>query len=187
MNKTVKLFFYHFVGSIKFWFINCLFFVKYFPVVVLLYIAMAILNVFLAFQFLIHLSFAQTKFCEKSCPIHEVFSKNVSQCHNTCFNQNFNQTAKCSIALGCVCSQGYTRHQETYKCVPLKICDIKKSSKTCPNNEIYSECNAGCQKTCKTRNQQFKCSCVSGCVCKSGFIRSDVNFQCIPEKLCSSM
>lgn len=186
MNQNV---YYHSpccYNLMKFWFINCsLFYLILSSRSIAL--VMALLLLFLAFLFSVQLSVCQTKFCEISCPVNEVFSSNVSQCHNTCFNQNFNQTAKCSTTLGCVCSKGYIRHQDTYKCVPLKYCDSKKTSKSCAANEVYSDCNGGCQKTCKTKNQVFKCKCISGCVCKPGFIRSDVNFQCIPEKLCSSI
>lgn len=147
---------------------------------------MDLLLIILGFLFMVQLSVCQTKFCELSCPINEVYSSNVSQCQNTCYNQNFNQTSKCSTAPGCVCAQGYIRHQETFKCVPFKYCDSRKNAKSCATNELFSECNAGCQKTCKTRNNLFKCKCVSGCICKPGLIRSDVNFQCIPEKLCLS-
>lgn len=118
--------------------------------------------------------------------MNEVFSLNVSQCHNTCFKKDFNQTSDCQRGPGCVCINGFVRNQDSYKCVPLKSCADKRGSKECPNNEFYSDCDAVCQKTCQTKNVAVKCRCIAGCACRKGFIRSDVNFQCIPEKLCQS-
>lgn len=125
-------------------------------------------------------------FCENSCPSNEVYSRNVSQCQNTCFNRKFNVTSNCHAGPGCVCGLGYTRHQNSYKCVKITACPVKESPKQCPINEVYSECGAGCFKTCSSQNFTTTCGCKSGCVCKKGFIRSDVNFQCIPEASCKS-
>lgn len=149
---------------------------------------MALWFVLFGLLFLLQTSLCQVKFCDKSCPVNEVFSRNVSQCQNTCFNQDFNQTSSCTTAPGCVCINGYIRNQDSYKCIPLKYCLDKRGSKQCAENEFYTDCDAGigCQKTCQTRNSVVKCRCVPGCTCRKGFIRSDVNYQCIPEKLCQS-
>lgn len=140
--------------------------------------------VFLTFQILIQTAFCQTKFCDKSCPINEVFSSNVSQCHNTCFNQDFNQTSNCITEPGCVCIKGFIRNQDSYKCIPLQSCVDKRAVKQCADNEFYSDCDGSCQKTCSNNNAAVRCRCVAGCACRKGFIRNDVNFQCIPEQLC---
>lgn len=132
-----------------------------------------------------HQSFSQETFCEKSCPINEVFSSNVSQCQNTCYRKEFNKTTTCAINPGCVCRQGFIRNQDSYQCIPLMSCLDKRRPKQCPDSEFYSDCDAGseCQKTCR-RDVATNCNCVGGCVCRTGFVRNEVNFQCIPEELC---
>lgn len=123
-------------------------------------------------------------FCENSCPPNEVYSQNASQCQNTCFNRKFNETSNCHAGPGCVCEFGYTRHQDSYKCIKTSSCPVKENSKQCSANEVYSDCGAGCFKTCSSQHFNTTCTCKSGCVCKKGFIRSDINFQCIPESSC---
>ena len=147
---------------------------------------MALWLVTLFLQLFAYQCFGQDIFCEQSCPVNEVFSSNVSQCQNTCYNQNFNMTSKCAVGPGCVCKQGFIRNQDSYQCVPLKTCLDKRYSKQCSDNEFYSDCDAGCQRTCRIRNIVINCNCVAGCACRTRFIRSDVNFQCIPESLCQS-
>lgn len=150
------------------------------------------MTLWLVVSFLLQLSALETigqhKYCETICPINEVFSSNVSQCQNTCYYKDFNTTTTCSMGQGCVCRQGFIRHQETYQCIPLGLCQDKRSSKQCPTKEFYSDCDAGCQRTCRTRNFALKCTanCVSACACRTGFIRHDVDYQCIPEQFCQS-
>lgn len=149
-----------------------------------IHFTMALQLVFLIFPLLFWPSNCQINFCAKNCPANEVYSNEVSQCQNTCFNQNFNQTFKCVTAPGFVCKSGYIRDQETFKCIPINSCSLKRGSKHCPTNEFYSDCD--CFKTCQNRNIAVKCDCVQGCACRTGYVRSDVNFQCVPEKNCSS-
>lgn len=147
---------------------------------------MALLLVLLAFPFLFHSSQCET-FCEKNCLANEVYSKSVSQCHSTCFDQDLNVTSSCEISPGCVCNQGFIRNHNTYKCVPLSSCLDKRFSKQCPDNEFYSDCDAGCQPTCMKRNlAKQDCRCFKGCACRTGFIRSDITYQCIPIAQCES-
>lgn len=147
---------------------------------------MTLLFVFLTFQFLFWPCQCQIKFCAKSCPVNEVYLSDVSQCHNTCFNQDFNSTFKCATAPGCVCKENFIRDQETYTCIPTNKCSIRRGSKHCPSNEFFSNTEGNCFKTCQNRNVKFKCPQVSGCTCRTGYLRSDVTFQCIPESYCSS-
>lgn len=147
---------------------------------------MALWLVILSLQMLFDGSLAQSTFCDKSCPVGEEFSNNVSQCHNTCFNKDFNKTSSCLSSPGCVCKAGYIRNQDTYQCVPISSCLDKRNGKQCADNEFYSDCDAGCPRTCQNRNIAIRCRCVSGCTCRTGYVRSDVNFQCIPISLCQS-
>ncbi|GFR01474.1 hypothetical protein TNCT_423501, partial [Trichonephila clavata] len=43
----------------------------------------------------------------------------------------------------------------------------------CPAGELYSKCNANCQKNCSNWAYDLICpkKCVEGCVCKPGLIR----------------
>lgn len=148
---------------------------------------MALWLVMVFILLLFHQSYCQETFCERSCPENEVFSSNVSQCQNTCFNRNFNTTKTCALNLGCVCRQGFIRNQDTYKCIPSVSCLDKRRPKQCADSEFYSDCDAGCQKTCRTRAIPLACDCVGGCICRTGYIRSEVNFQCIPEELCQGI
>lgn len=149
--------------------------------------AMALLLVVFAFSLLFCPSFCQSKFCAKNCQINEVYSANVSQCQNTCFYQDFNTTANCETAPGCVCQAGYIRHQDTYRCIPISLCPIRRGAKHCPENEYFSNCDAECQQSCSRRNENVRCKCVSGCSCRTGYVRSDITYQCIPVQSCQSM
>ncbi|GFY57477.1 uncharacterized protein TNIN_213131, partial [Trichonephila inaurata madagascariensis] len=42
-----------------------------------------------------------------------------------------------------------------------------KQEENCPPGEVWSECDAGCQRNCSNVGQQIICPriCVSGCVC----------------------
>jgi Trypsin Inhibitor like cysteine rich domain len=147
---------------------------------------MSVWIVILAFQFLCHTTLGEIAYCEKSCPANEVYAAKVSHCKNTCYNQNFNTTANCIMGPGCVCKQGFMRNQDTYKCIPIGTCLDKRSSKQCADNEFWSDCDAGCQRTCQTKGPKQNCGCISGCACRTGYVRNYVDFQCIPENLCQS-
>jgi hypothetical protein len=149
------------------------------------------MNLIVLFSFLTTLFFPSSAqqyiACNDSCPVNEVFSKNATQCQATCYSSNYrNLLFKCETSRGCICKDGFIRDQDTYKCIPTSSCKTKPLKTTCSLNEIYSNCNAGCQRTCKTRFRDYKCKCVPGCICKPGFVRSDINFQCVPIKLCAS-
>lgn len=141
---------------------------------------------FLFFLVLLDTVRCRRSYCENSCPSNEVFSRNASQCQNTCFNRKFNVTSNCHLGSRCVCEFGYTRDQNSFKCVKQSTCAVQENPKYCPSNEVYSECGAGCFKTCASRHFNTTCVCRSGCVCKTGFVRSDINFQCIPVSSCES-
>lgn len=128
----------------------------------------------------------QVKYCEKNCPPNEVFSYNASTCQNTCFDQNIGQNRKCLVGPGCNCKNGYVRHQDTYQCIPIGSCNDKRTSKKCPMREFYSDCDAGCQKTCGSIYSNLQCQCSGGCVCRLGYFRSDINQQCLTAMECQS-
>lgn len=128
----------------------------------------------------------QVRYCEKICSNNEVFSYNVSQCQNTCFESNYSQSKKCPVGPGCTCKNGYIRHQDTYQCIPTTSCYDKRTSKSCPMNEFYSDCDASCQKSCSSIYSTAQCQCSNGCVCRTGYFRSDINYQCQTARDCQS-
>ncbi|GFY57473.1 uncharacterized protein TNIN_213101 [Trichonephila inaurata madagascariensis] len=74
-------------------------------------------------------------------------------------------------------------NEEGYVIGPNKKC-IKKEecpgNRNCPAGELYSKCNANCQKNCSNWAYDLICpkKCEGGCVCKSGLIRG-------PDKKCT--
>ncbi|XP_017893396.1 venom peptide SjAPI-like [Ceratina calcarata] len=70
--------------------------------------------------------------------------------------------------------------------------EILYTEDTCGENEVYSQCQANpiCQKTCNNIDNwdsvpciQTK-SCLSGCVCKVGYVRDKDQGICILENSC---
>lgn len=134
-------------------------------------------------------SCSRTPSCKKIvCPKDEVLSLAATSCQPTCFNKTPESLfLGCSAGIHCVCKKGYIRHPTTYKCIPEKSCPVKKTKTTCPINEEFSDSGAGCQRTCSTQHLAIlvKCAAKSGCVCKNGFIRNDVDGKCVSKKSCS--
>ncbi|KAJ3657862.1 hypothetical protein Zmor_009638 [Zophobas morio] len=56
---------------------------------------------------------------------------------------------------------------------------------TCGPNEIYDLCGTYCPPTCQVPSPN-PCPevCVSGCFCKEGYIRENLNGKCIPSSDC---
>ena len=130
------------------------------------------------------------KLCIDSCPLNEVFSecKGGAFCQKTCSTRN-TTVGECDCVSGCICKTGYFRDVNTYKCIKRSSCPpIPKVNNTiCATNEVYSECATLCQKNCySTKNDEFKCGCVAGCICRKGYIRSPITNQCILISACDS-
>ena len=65
-------------------------------------------------------------------------------------------------------------------------------SKSCEENEVFSQCGAGageCQKTCLTRKrtEDLGCACVAGCICREGYFRDENTYKCISKRDCPSL
>ena len=127
--------------------------------------------------------------CIDSCPLNEVFSecKGAGTCQMTCSTRN-STIGECECVSGCICKTGFIRDANTYKCIKKSSCPPipKVNSTICAKNEVYSVNGAGCQKNCYTQNMQFRCGPKSGCICKSGYIRSPITNQCILKSSCES-
>lgn len=131
------------------------------------------------------LSYSGDALCDKNCPNNEVYSRCAGPNQPTCwFNRN-NSIDQSKCMPGCVCARRLIRDPNTFACISEYKCpSLPKNPKSCPLNEVYSDCSAGCQRTCDTLNVAFKCRCVSGCICKDGYVRSQFTGQCIPVKDC---
>ena len=125
--------------------------------------------------------------CIDSCPRNEVFSecKGAGTCQMTCSTRN-STIGECECVSGCICITGYIRDANTYKCIKISSCP-PIDSKTCARNEVFSECKGGgtCQMTCSTRNSTIgECECVSGCICKAGYIRDADTYNYVRKSSC---
>jgi hypothetical protein len=122
--------------------------------------------------------------CDKSCPKYEVYSRCAGPNQPHCWNRNIT-TDESQCMPGCVCTRGMIRDPNTFECISDQKCsNPPKNPKSCPLNEVYSECSAGCQRTCDTLDVVFKCRCVAGCICRDGYVRSPLTGKCIPIKSC---
>ena len=125
--------------------------------------------------------------CDKICPQWEVYSRCAGPNQPNCSNRSAT-TDEPQCMPGCVCTRGMIRDPNTFTCISEHKCpNPANNPKWCPLNEVYSDCLAGCQRTCETLNVAFKCRCVSGCVCKDGHVRSQITSQCVPIKSCKGI
>lgn len=122
--------------------------------------------------------------CDQNCASNEIYSRCTGPNQRNCWARNLT-IADEDCVTGCVCAPRFIRDPNTYLCIPEDKCPPLPKPWTCPLNEVYSKCNAGCQKTCDTLNVAFKCKCVPGCVCKNGYVRSQISGKCIPIEDCS--
>ena len=145
---------------------------------------MKLFTVFLSFLICLFIDVSHQEMCINSCGINEVFSQceGAGICQKTCFTRN-KETPPCSCTPGCICKKGYIRCPNTYRCILEKYCWTIKS---CPSNEVFSDCNAGCEKTCNTLDSEVECQpCKPGCVCAAGYARFDVSNKCLKKEKCS--
>lgn len=127
-------------------------------------------------------SFCEIPSCMNNCQLDEVYSQcRAGWCEPNCWNREGPQN--CSCTAGCVCKPGTIRDPITFRCVSTLNCSTRRPGQ-CPTNEFWSSNLGGCQKTCDTRNVQFKCAPLPGCACVTGFIRSSINGYCVPESSC---
>lgn len=148
---------------------------------------MKILELIVVFSVLSVETFANT-YCPLVCDENEIFTDcSLGQFQSTCWNSHiwFDETAL-SCAPGCDCRKGFIRDPNTYKCIDQRKCQRIPVEEVCPKNEIWSECGFRCDETCDfLNNRDLICrSCVSGCICKKGYVRSTLTGQCILRKDC---
>ncbi len=64
----------------------------------------------------------------------------------------------------------------------------KSIAQVCPENEEYETCGTACPKTCQNMNSApHPCVmiCMTGCFCKSPYVRSTANGKCVLARDCS--
>lgn len=128
--------------------------------------------------------------CTNNCASNEVYSicGGIGKCQKNCMTRNLPIDKTCVCEPGCLCRPGFIRDYR-FICIPNNHCpkvQLPVGSKICPANEVYSDCMAGCQKTCNTLDVIFKCKCVKGCVCNEGYVRHDITNLCVLEDKCKS-
>lgn len=126
--------------------------------------------------------------CSKICGRNEEYSvcgAGGGECQKTCVTSNRTEDMGCPCVAGCICKEGYVINPMDYKCIKISQCPpISKCS--CAKNEEWSESLAGCQRDCNSQDVMFKCSPLTGCICRNGFFRSPINNQCISKAACES-
>lgn len=129
----------------------------------------------------------QSQACNSNCGENEVYTTcTPAQFQATCWNR-FPYQDDLSCETGCVCKKGFIREPNSYKCIAVASCPKTPNKGICPINEIWSDCGFRCDETCGFfMNRDLICrSCLEGCICKKGFVRSKVTGQCILEKTCN--
>lgn len=151
---------------------------------------MKILTVVLGFLFFGNVS---PQILSQPCPLvcveNEVFTEcTLGEFQPNCWNRHiwFDRTT-ISCSPGCECKAGFVRDPDTYKCIDIRTCPKTPANGICPRNEFWSSCGFRCDKSCAfIDNRDLLCrSCVEGCICRNGFVRSQLTGQCIPEKDCN--
>ena len=129
------------------------------------------------------------KLCTENCASNEEYTDcgGAGMCQRNCMTRNLPIKKTCDCEPGCQCKSGFIRDFR-FNCIPNNKCSalLPTGQKVCLANEVYSECMAGCQKTCSTLDIAFKCKCIEGCVCMDGYVRSDITNLCVLENKCKS-
>lgn len=142
--------------------------------------------VIILFAFTVEIS-GQGSLCKDSCAANKTFSLcSPGQYQANCCNLS-PHPEESTCESGCVCKKGFVRDANTCKCILLKNCPATpaEGSETCPRNEIWTDCGFGCDETCGFTVRDLTCkSCLPGCICQPGFVRSSINGQCIARANC---
>ncbi|KAG8198783.1 hypothetical protein JTE90_007093 [Oedothorax gibbosus] len=125
-----------------------------------------------------------------TCPTNEHFTRCDAYCQKNCSNYDKDIPCRKICMWGCICDEGYTRGPDK-KCIKIEECEepetqaIPEASLACPKNEVFSDCEAHCQKNCTNYKKPFACPkiCVKGCVCDKGLVRGQ-DGKCVVPKKC---
>ncbi|XP_076243917.1 zonadhesin-like [Calliopsis andreniformis] len=135
---------------------------------------------------------------QEKCPKNEVYDECSGRCQKTCEDPE----PICPLIClgGCVCKNDWLRDQNGI-CIPPKKCNSNDKSSSedssrdksdsssesherCPENEVYTECNGHCQRTCKRPNPICPLICIEGCICKKDWLRNS-DGKCVPPRRCA--
>ncbi|KAL1243849.1 Serine protease [Trichinella spiralis] len=122
-----------------------------------------------------------------SCPENEVFQECGSACPETCdtVSSGFERPCTGNCIAGCFCKNGYVRGYDG-KCIPPEDCG-KPNNDKCGSNEVFMKCGSACPATCDSIRSEniIPCTkeCVSGCFCKSGYVRASTG-ECLAPEAC---
>ncbi|KRZ87210.1 Cysteine-rich venom protein 6 [Trichinella sp. T8] len=124
-----------------------------------------------------------------SCPENEVFHECGSACPETCdtVSSGFERPCTGNCIAGCFCKNGYVRGYDG-KCIPPEDCG-KPNNDKCGSNEVFMKCGSACPATCDSIRSEniIPCTkeCVSGCFCKSGYVRASTG-ECLAPEACGA-
>ncbi|CRK88682.1 CLUMA_CG002351, isoform A [Clunio marinus] len=106
-----------------------------------------------------------------------------SSCPPTCENPDPEACITLCV-VGCFCKDGYYRDTSTNQCVLLDECP---GNPHCEENEIFTECETLCPKSCNNMADFKACpitQCNPGCVCDSGYVLNTVIGKCVLPEDC---
>ncbi|GFY57476.1 uncharacterized protein TNIN_213131, partial [Trichonephila inaurata madagascariensis] len=109
-------------------------------------------------------------------------------CQHDCSNVGQQIICPRMCVPGCVCDDPGTVRGPEGNCIAPPLCPAspKEEEENCPPGEVWSECDAECQRNCSNVGQEIICPriCVSGCVCDDpGTVRGP-DGNCIAPPLC---
>ncbi|XP_063893818.1 zonadhesin isoform X2 [Helicoverpa armigera] len=139
----------------------------------------------------------------KKCPanlgcngdLNATYSGCTSRCPAKCADLGKDDAILCPAVCGpggCVCKQGYFLN-DNGKCVKPEDCPATVPVDRGCNGDLNatsSECPSACPATCANRNKKQKNNvCIAvcrpgGCVCKPGFILTEINGTCVAPDDC---
>ncbi|GLV36087.1 Calcium-independent receptor for alpha-latrotoxin [Carabus blaptoides fortunei] len=109
-------------------------------------------------------------------------------CANSCTNRMCGISSNVSLCLskicaqGCVCDNGYVRDPNNGLCIEEMYCPLP--GRPCQTHEVFTRCGAGCQASCVEPDSKCGGKCISGYVCKEGFIRDTSTGRCVRSEDC---
>lgn len=122
------------------------------------------------------------------CGKNEFFNEFASTCQKLCENnwpEELSIDCDRSLVQRCECNPGYARLYENGECIPVEKCPVVGDDK-CGKYEVFSDCNAKCERTCymELTGMMIKCisDCIPGCICQKGYIRHEG--RCVPDTSC---
>ncbi|XP_015930600.1 zonadhesin-like [Parasteatoda tepidariorum] len=112
--------------------------------------------------------------CPLLCDEKEIFMSCGPRCEPSCDAIHRNPALCPGCQKGCFCKPGFVRGPDG-KCLLPISCPA-----ACGENEEFNSCGSACPANCRNRYPNCSKTCVQGCFCKPGFIRSSNNSCILP-------